>query len=80
MTAATVFGITGLASLSGRIVCGLIADRVGAKQTLVAGLAIQALAVSLYVVTKGTVGILRAGGVVWPLVRWRDAALRDPCA
>ena len=56
MTAATVFGITGLASLSGRIVCGLIADRVGAKQTLIAGLAIQALAVSLYVVTKGTIG------------------------
>jgi MFS family permease len=56
MTAATVFGTTGLASLSGRIVCGLIADRVGAKQTLVTGLAVQALAVSLYIVTKGTVG------------------------
>jgi MFS family permease len=56
MTAATVFGITGLASLSGRIVCGLIADRVGAKQTLVVGLAIQALAVSLYMVTHGTFG------------------------
>jgi len=56
MTAATVFGMTGLASLSGRIMCGLIADRVGAKQTLVAGLAVQALAVSLYMVTQGTVG------------------------
>jgi MFS family permease len=56
MTAATVFGVTGLASLSGRIVCGLVADRVGAKQTLVVGLAVQALAVSLYMVTKGTVG------------------------
>jgi MFS family permease len=56
MTAATVFGTTGLASLSGRVVCGLIADRVGAKQTLVTGLAVQALAVSLYIVTKGTVG------------------------
>jgi MFS family permease len=56
MTAATVFGTTGLASLSGRIVCGLIADRVGAKQTLVTGLAVQALAVSLYIITKGTVG------------------------
>ena len=54
MTAATVFGTTGLASLSGRIVCGLIADRVGAKQTLVTGLAVQALACrSLYIVTKG---------------------------
>ncbi len=56
MIAATVFGVAGLASLSGRIVCGLIADRVGAKQTLVAGLTLQALAVSLYVVTHGTVG------------------------
>jgi MFS family permease len=56
MTAATVFGTTGLASLSGRVVCGLIADRVGAKQTLVAGLAVQAIAVSLYIVTKGTIG------------------------
>ena len=56
MTAATVFGTTGLASLSGRIVCGLIADRVGARQTLVAGLAVQAVAVSLYIITKGTVG------------------------
>jgi MFS family permease len=56
MTAATIFGTTGLASLSGRIVCGLVADRVGAKQTLIVGLAIQALAVSLYMVTRGTVG------------------------
>ena len=56
MTAATVFGVAGLASLSGRIVCGLIADRVGAKQTLITGLAVQALAVSLYLVTQGTVG------------------------
>jgi MFS family permease len=56
MTAATVFGVTGLASLSGRIVCGLIADRVGAKQTLVVWLSIQALAVSLYMVTRGAVG------------------------
>jgi MFS family permease len=56
MTAATVFGTTGLASLSGRVVCGLIADRVGAKRTLVTGLAVQALAVSLYMITLGAVG------------------------
>jgi MFS family permease len=56
MTAATILGAAGLASLSGRIVCGLVADRVGAKRTLVAGLAVQALAVSLYVVTQGTAG------------------------
>jgi MFS family permease len=52
LTAATVFGVAGLSGISGRIVCGLIADRIGAKQTLVAGLAVQALAVSLYLVTR----------------------------
>ncbi len=52
MIAATVFGVAGLAALSGRIVCGLVADRVGAKRTLVVGLAIQALAVSLYVFSR----------------------------
>jgi MFS family permease len=53
MTAATVFGVAGLSALSGRVICGLVADRVGAKQTLVAGLTLQALAVSLYVFTRG---------------------------
>jgi MFS family permease len=50
MAAATVLSAAGLASFTGRIVCGLIADRVGAKRTLLAGLALQALAVSLYLV------------------------------
>jgi MFS family permease len=49
MTAATVIGTAGLASLCGRIVCGLVADRVGAKQTLLAGLLVQATAISLYI-------------------------------
>jgi MFS family permease len=35
------------------VLCGLVADRVGAKRTLIAGLALQALAVSLYVFTRG---------------------------
>jgi MFS family permease len=53
MTAATVFGVAGVGAMSGRVICGLVADRVGAKRTLVAGLALQALAVSLYVFTRG---------------------------
>jgi MFS family permease len=52
MAAATVFGAAGLASLSGRVVCGIVADRVGAKRTLLVGLAIQAVAVSLYLFTR----------------------------
>ena len=52
MTAATVLSTASLASLSGKIICGLVADRVGAKRTLVGGLALQAVAVSLYLYTR----------------------------
>jgi len=52
MAAVTVLSVAGLASLGGRIVCGLVADRVGAKRTLVVGLAIQALTVTLYIFTR----------------------------
>jgi MFS family permease len=55
MVAATVLSVAGLASLSGKIVCGLVADRVGAKRTLLVGLAIQAVSVSLYVFTRDLV-------------------------
>ena len=55
MAAATVLSAAGLASLSGKIVCGLFADRVGAKRTLVVGLALQAAAISLYLFT-GSLG------------------------
>src|SRR5262247_511977 len=56
MAATTVLSVAGLASLSGRIICGLMADRVGAKRTLVAGLAVQAIAVSLYLLTRDLAG------------------------
>jgi len=56
MAATTVLSVAGLASLGGRIICGLVADRVGAKRTLVAGLALQALAVSLYLFTRDLAG------------------------
>jgi MFS family permease len=52
MAAATVFSAAGLASFTGKIVCGLVADRAGAKRTLVVGLAIQAIAISFYLVTR----------------------------
>jgi predicted MFS family arabinose efflux permease len=52
MAAATVFGAAGLASLSGRITGGLAADRVGAKRMIIAGLALQAVSVSLYLFTR----------------------------
>ena len=52
MAAATVFGAAGIASLSGRVIGGLAADRVGAKRMIIFGLALQAISVSLYVFTR----------------------------
>ena len=52
MAAATVFSMAGVGSLSGRIACGFLADRIGAKRMLLAGLALQALAVGLYLFTR----------------------------
>ncbi len=53
MAAATVLSAAGLASLSGKIGCGIFADRVGAKRGLVAGLALQAVAIGLYLLAGG---------------------------
>jgi MFS family permease len=52
MAAATVIGVAGLSSVGGRVVCGLFADRFGAKEVLVVGLMLQAMAISLYLVVR----------------------------
>lgn len=48
MMAATVFSVSGLTSIAGRIGCGMLADRFGAKRALVTGLGLQALIIFLY--------------------------------
>src|SRR5436853_89853 len=52
LMAPTVSGVSGRSSIAGRIGCGLLADRVGAKRTLVAGLALQAVMVGSYLFTR----------------------------
>ncbi len=52
MTAATVLSVSGLASVVGRIATGLLADRFGAKRTLIAGLGLQAVMVLLYLYAR----------------------------
>jgi MFS family permease len=52
MAAATVFGISGLASIAGRVGGGLLADRFGAKPTLIAGLVIQAAMIFGYLFAR----------------------------
>jgi len=52
MVAATVLGVSGFSSIAGRIGCGMLADRFGARQTLVAGLALQAVMVFAYLFAR----------------------------
>ena len=56
MAAATVFSVAGVGSLTGKVICGLVADRIGAKRMLLVGLALQAISISLYTVTGGLAG------------------------
>jgi MFS family permease len=52
MAAATALGVSGLSSIVGRVGGGLLADRVGIKPTLLAGLALQAAMIALYLVVR----------------------------
>jgi MFS family permease len=52
MAAATALGVSGLASIAGRIGGGLLADRFGAKPTLIVGLALQAAMIPVYLVVR----------------------------
>ena len=56
MAAATVFSLAGIGSLIGRVICGLLADRIGARRMLLIGLTLQATSISLYMVTDGLAG------------------------
>jgi len=53
IAAVTIYSVEGLAGLGGRIAFGLLGDRFGARRTLVAGLALQAVgALSYYFVNQ----------------------------
>jgi MFS family permease len=48
MAAVSVYSVEGLAGLGGRIVIGLLADRLGAKRVLIGTLILQSLAIAAY--------------------------------
>jgi MFS family permease len=52
MVAATALGVSGLASIAGRVGGGVVADRIGVKPTLLAGLALQATMIVFYLFVK----------------------------
>jgi MFS family permease len=49
MAAVSIYSVEGLAGLGGRILFGLLADRIGVKPVLVAGLLVQAIVIGCYV-------------------------------
>lgn len=49
LAAVSIYSVEGLAGLGGRVALGLLADRIGVKPVLIAGLAIQALAAGSFV-------------------------------
>jgi MFS family permease len=53
MTAVTIYSVEGFAGLVGRLVFGLLGDRLGVKRIIVAGLLVQALAAGAYVLATG---------------------------
>ncbi len=61
MAAATVLGVSGLSSIAGRIGCGILADRFGAKRTLVVGLALQAILVFGYLGARDSASFYALG-------------------
>lgn len=48
MAAVSVYSVAGLSGLGGRLLLGIASDKLGAKPVLVAGLAVQAMAVGTY--------------------------------
>jgi MFS family permease len=57
MAAASMLGLSGATSIAGRLSSGLLADRFGAKPALVGMLALQAGALSTYLVADGGVSL-----------------------
>jgi MFS family permease len=53
MTAVTIYSVEGFAGLVGRLVFGVLGDKVGVKRMIVAGLVVQALAAGSYIFARG---------------------------
>ncbi|MDB5969456.1 MAG: putative transporter, MFS-type [Hydrocarboniphaga sp.] len=52
MAAVTIYSVEGVAGLGGRVLLGVLADRIGVKTTLIAGLTVQAIAAGAYMFAR----------------------------
>lgn len=56
LTAVTIYSVEGLAGLGGRVLLGVLADRIGVKPVLITGLLIQACAAGSYLFVRDLEG------------------------
>ncbi|MBR1144968.1 MFS transporter [Bradyrhizobium sp. AUGA SZCCT0431] len=66
LTAVTVYSLAGFSGLGGRLLLGIMADRLGAKPVLVGGLFVQAMSVATYLAV-GQLGEFYALSVIFGL-------------
>jgi predicted MFS family arabinose efflux permease len=52
MAAVSIYSVEGLSGLGGRLLLGLLADRLGAKPVLIAGLLVQSAAIASYLIVN----------------------------
>lgn len=52
LAAVSIYSVEGLGGLGGRVLFGVLADRIGVKPVLIAGLAVQAIAIGTYVYVR----------------------------
>jgi MFS family permease len=52
LAAVSIYSVEGLGGLGGRVLLGLAADRLGVKPVLIAGLAVQAIAIGTYIYVR----------------------------
>jgi MFS family permease len=49
VAAASIYSVEGVAGLFGRLIFGVLADRIGVRRVIVAGLALQAIGIYIYI-------------------------------
>ena len=75
MAAVSIYSVEGLAGLGGRLLYGVLADRIGVKPVLVAGLAIQAAVIAAYLAVSRLEHFYLLAVIFGADLRGRDAAL-----
>lgn len=64
LAAASIYSVEGVAGLFGRLVFGVLADRLGVRRVIVAGLALQAIGIYIYIYVTQLTGFYLLGAVL----------------